>query len=158
MAKGTLLLGERFTAKNIFLSLQARTREEALREILDGLAKTEQCDADDIPVLFSSLLEREKLGSTGIGPGYAIPPVKHESVGEIAVSLGISPYGLDFNSIDGEPVHHVFLILSPPDASDEYLKILQWIAKIARNADFTRFLQSATDVEEILSLLQEVSE
>jgi PTS system fructose-specific IIC component len=126
--------------------------------MLDALGRAELVPSREVPKLFTALLEREKLGSTGIGNGYAIPHVKHGSVKDLEVALGISRYGIDFNSIDGEPVTHVFLIVANPEAPEEYLRLLQWIAKIARNQDFTRFLRNAKDVPEILSLLREMSE
>lgn len=112
--------------------LCATTPAEALRTLLGALV-----DAGVIPetqqgAAFAGLLRREALASTGIGYGVAIPHTKHDSVNKVSAAVGYSRSGIDFLSVDGQPVHLIVLIVSPPHNSTEYLQALQTIAGVVR--------------------------
>ncbi len=113
----------------ILLDLKAKDKEGVLREMVSVLNLPK--DKEDL--LISSLMQREKLGSTGIGKGIAIPHCRSVAVDNITLIVGISKEGVDFDSLDGKPVHIIFMLVATPmDPSMQYLTALGNIAKIAR--------------------------
>ena len=147
-----------FGSKNVFLELEATTKEDALQEIIDGLHKNEVIDDKTAAGALKSVKEREKIGSTGIGNGVAIPHAKTKAVGEMVVALARSVEGLPYRSIDGEPVDIVFLILSPPEGQEQHLECLRWVSKLVRNRDFCMFFRRAKNVREVQGLLREMGD
>jgi PTS system fructose-specific IIA component/PTS system nitrogen regulatory IIA component len=103
-----------------------------------------------------AILNREDLGSTGIGRGVAVPHTKHASVTDLVGAVGVSSEGVDFNSLDGERVHVFFLLISPPDRPGDHLRALENISRQLRNDTFCRFLKQSKTAEEIRQLLDEV--
>lgn len=139
-------------------SLRASDKRGVLKEIVELLkAKKRLADLSADKVL-NALIEREKFGSTGIGKGIAVPHAKLDGIREIVGAFGKSPRGIEFNALDGEPVHIIFLVLSPPDRKDEYIKILQRISTAARKTNFCRFLRNAKSIQEIVDIFQEMDE
>ncbi len=113
----------------IILDLKAKDKEGVLREMISVLNLPK--DKEDL--LFNSLMQREKLGSTGIGKGIAIPHCRSVAVDNITLVIGISKNGVDFESLDGKPVHLLFMLVATPmDPSMQYLTALGNIARIAR--------------------------
>ena len=100
-------------------------------------------------------MKREELGSTGIGKGIAVPHTKHPSVSKLVGTVGVSADGIDFNSLDGEKVHLLFLLISPPDLPVEHLRALENISRQLRDDMFCKFLKNAKSVEEIQTVLRE---
>ena len=105
-----------------------------------------------------ALLDREKLGSTGIGRGVAVPHAKHRSIDRIVGLVGLSRSGVDFGSIDGEPVYVFFLLLSSREQSAEHLQALERIATVLRDDHFPRFLKQAKNKKELGELLAEADD
>lgn len=141
----------------IIEELSSTDVDGVLNEVLQamvGVDRIARRDADDIVV---QLRERERQGSTGIGNGMAVPHVKTECVERMAMALARSRDGIDYRAIDGRPVHTVFLIVAPVDRADDHLQALRWISTLARNADFRRFVRSASGEDEIRDLLHEMS-
>jgi PTS system nitrogen regulatory IIA component len=103
------------------------------------------------------IIERENLGSTGIGNGIAVPHVKDRGIERISLVLARSNDGIDFAAVDGRDVNTVFTIFAPEDHADEHLQILRWISVLARNADFRSFVRNASGEAEIRDLLHEMS-
>lgn len=89
------------------------------------------------------LLEREKLGSTGIGEGIAIPHGKLKNIDDIVIAFGRSAAGVDFDSMDGAPVHLVFLLLAPENSASSHLKALALISRLLKDLSFREKLQRA---------------
>lgn len=147
-----------FGSKNVFLDLKASTKEDALQEIISGLNEKEVFEEKTASAALKAVKEREKIGSTGIGNGVAIPHAKTKSVGEMVVALGRSVEGLPYKSIDGEPVDIVFLILSPPEEAEQHLECLRWVSKLVRNKDFCMFFRRAKNVREVQALLREMGD
>lgn len=145
------------TSATIIESLAASTKPEVLAEMLRAGVDAGVLGAKSTPALRKKLAEREALGTTGIGNGVAVPHVKSRSIPEIGMILGRSIEGIDYNALDGKPVHTVFLLVAPPSQSEAHLQSLRWIASLARNADFRRFALSAPGVTEIRELLREMS-
>jgi PTS system fructose-specific IIA component/PTS system nitrogen regulatory IIA component len=102
-----------------------------------------------------AVMKREELGSTGIGRGVAVPHTKHSSVNRLIGTVGISREGVDFQSLDGEKVQILFLLVSPPDRPGDHLRALENISRQLRDDTFCRFLKQAKTVEDIKQLLDE---
>jgi PTS system fructose-specific IIA component/PTS system nitrogen regulatory IIA component len=135
--------------------LKATEKERVLDEIVGALAEAGQVPRDADGAIVKALMNREELGSTGIGKGVAVPHAKHESVEGLVAAFGRSRKGIDFASLDGQPVHLVFLLLSSKDTSGQHLEALATVARIVRNDRFCRFLREAEDADALAELLQE---
>ncbi len=96
-------------------------------------------------IVLAALLAREKVLSTGIGHGIAIPHAISSSIREPQVLLGISPEGADYQSMDGEPVHVFFVLLSPPDRASHHTRLLARIARLGRDPSFVEGLRDCSD-------------
>ncbi len=101
------------------------------------------------------LTEREKLGSTGIGHGVAIPHGKMKGLDRLIICVARSDQGIDFEALDKQPVHLIFLILAPDDAAGLYLKLLARLSRLLKEPLFRERLMAAKDPEEILTIIQE---
>jgi PTS system nitrogen regulatory IIA component len=140
----------------IITNLKSRDKEGVLRELIKLLEKNGYVkDGDKI---LESVLEREKLGSTGIGQGIAIPHAKTEQINDILCALGISQNGVDFDSLDGEPVFIVFLVLAPTKSIGQHLKTLAKIARLLKDKVFRNTLRNAKSPSEALKIIKEDEE
>lgn len=143
-------LVEFFTDDEIELAIGADTKDPALRELIELLHL--ENDAEEI--LHKLLKKRENLGSTGIGKGVAIPHCRSLVVDRLRVAYGRKPSGLEFDAVDGKPVHHIFLIVAPPvEISNQYLPVLGKIAQFCKNPrNLTRLdeIESETQFFEVL--------
>lgn len=145
-------LRELFTADSVKLDLESDTKDATLKELVSLL----DLDAKSEGVLYKTLKRRENLGSTGIGKGIAIPHCRSLVVNRLRLAYGRKPGGLDFNAIDGAPVHNFFLIIAPPlEVSNQYLPVLGKIAQFAKDADVPGLLQQLETVDDFLELLEE---
>jgi PTS system nitrogen regulatory IIA component len=135
--------------------LRARSRDKALEELLDCLVKTKEIKSKEL--VLEMLRQREKLGSTGIGKGVAIPHGRTLVTSKLAFVLGRSSKGIDFVSVDGQPVRLFFLILAPPqDPGNLYLQVLGKVAALARQKGLRTKLLNAKDQDEVKDILLEV--
>ena len=144
----------------VVTDLEATDKKGVIRELVQALARAGAVGEESFPSIVQSMLAREKMGSTGIGRGVAIPHSKSKAVDKVVCAFGRSRVGADFASIDGEPVDLVFLEVSPADPMNakEHLKALQRICEILRNEMTCRFLREADGVAEILDLLFEADD
>jgi PTS system nitrogen regulatory IIA component len=104
------------------------------------------------------LIEREQLGSTGIGDGIGIPHGKMKNLSSLALGFGLSRQGIDFESMDGRPTHIFFLLVTPEDSTDIHLRLLARISKMLRNDLFKERLLKAWDADEMYRIIQEEDE
>ena len=148
---------ELFREETIVWDLQSKTKDAVLREMLDALVDGKVLSRKEGTKVFDLLKKREQEGSTGIGSGVAIPHVKVPGAKSLCAAFGVHRTGVDYRSVDGEPVHLIFLVIRPVEDAEEHLRFLQWVSKLGRNADFRRFALRAKDASEILSLLKEMS-
>src|SRR4051812_25953361 len=109
-------------ASSIVIDLKSTSKPDVINELCQVLQNNGQIK-DSIPVV-EALMQREKLGSTGIGQGVAIPHGKSEAAGKLVGALGVSKRGVSFDALDGEPVNVVFLLVAPPDSAGLHLKAL----------------------------------
>ncbi len=134
----------------IILDMKAATKEAALRE-LAGVAAT-LCGRFTEETLYNGLLERETVGSTGVGNGVAIPHGKIEGLDEILLCLGRSRTGINFDAIDNRPAHLFVLMLSPANKAGEYLQTLAAVSRILKQHDKRQQLLDSTSRDEISAL------
>jgi len=127
--------------------LKATDKRGVLEELAETVVHLEP--SVDKGSLVKVLLERERLGSTGIGDGVAIPHGKYSGLKRPIVSFGRSRKGLDFECMDGEPAHLFFLLVAPENSASVHLKALARIAKILKNSAFRKTLLEADTKEEI---------
>ena len=135
--------------ESISVDLKSKGKEEILKELTELLGK----DIKDKKKIVKVLIERENLGSTGIGQGIAVPHGKMNNINKLVAALGISKKGVDFNSLDGEPVYIFFLLVAPKDSAGPHLKALARISRILRNASFCNILRKSKDIEQIYRLI-----
>lgn len=141
-----------FTPEAVNLDLQSDGKDDLLRELVGLLALDEKSDA----VLFKTLKRRENLGSTGIGKGIAIPHCRSLVANRLRLAYGRKQYGVDFNAIDSQPVHHFFLIVAPPlEVSNQYLPVLGKIAQFAKDPEVPEKLMELRSPGEFMALLEE---
>jgi len=143
-------LRELFTADVVKLHLEAESKDEVLKELVELLGLDDKSEA----TLIKTLKRRENLGSTGIGKGIAIPHCRSLVVNRLRLAYGRKAAGMDFNSIDGTPVHNFFLIVAPPlEVSNQYLPVLGKIAQFAKDPDVPRELLGLESAQAFLDLL-----
>lgn len=142
-------------ADAIIPELRADSKEAAIRAMVASLCKAGSIKADDEESIVAAILKREELGSTGIGNGVAVPHTKHPSVDKLVATVALAKDGVDFASLDGEPVYILFLLVSPPDRPGEHLRGLENISRHLRNQNFCKFLRQSTTQTAVLELLRE---
>jgi PTS system fructose-specific IIA component/PTS system nitrogen regulatory IIA component len=135
--------------------LVADDKESVIRELVGALVKAGKIVEDESEAIVKAILKREELGSTGIGRGVAVPHTKHPSVERLVGTVGISPDGVDFDSLDGEKVQLLFLLVSPPDRPGDHLRALENISRQLRDDMFCKFLKQSKSSEDICQLLAE---
>jgi nitrogen PTS system EIIA component len=149
-------MGDFVVREAIIPSLTASSKEAVVRRMVEGLRDAGYFRGADLEDIIRALLKRELLGSTGIGRGVAIPHTKHVSVDRLVGAVAVSPAGVAFDSIDGEPVHIFVLLISPQDRPGDHLRALENISRTLRDDAFVRALRAAGTREEIGALLDRV--
>lgn len=109
-----------------------RTRQDAIGAIFNRLAGLEELNLEHRQNILSALLNREELGSTAIGGGVAVPHATYPGLPRLIGAVADFPTGVDFRSLDGKPVFHVYLFVSPRDRPGEYLCALEAISRRLR--------------------------
>jgi len=131
----------------VVADIKGKTKGETLFELVDALKKANLIH--NLEKAVNVILEREKLGSTGIGDGVAIPHGKMKDIHNIVCAFGRSKDGVDFDAVDRKPVHIFFLLLAPEDSASLHLKMLSRISKILRDPSFRKRLMELTDAHDI---------
>ena len=140
----------------IVSDLQGTDKTSVLRELASVLVKP--CQAGSLEDLLRVLLEREKLESTGIGDGIAIPHGRLKKLKEFCVSFGRSAEGIDFDSIDGKPSHLFFLVMAPENSAVNNLKLLGRIVNLLKDPSFKKRLMEAPSQKELFQFISEEDE
>ena len=138
--------------RSVLVGLQGETKEEIIEELVDSLESG--AVVTDREKVLQAVVEREKIMSTGIGDGIAIPHGKSDAVTRLAAALGIHKRGVDFEALDGEPAYVFFLLVSPANVSGPHIKALARISRLLKNDDFKKRLISAADAAEIMRLIE----
>ncbi len=140
----------------INLNLSSDEKVKTLEELADLISEREKIT--DREEFLKSVMAREGLESTGIGRGVAIPHARTDTVERTVVALGRSKEGVDFASLDGRPVHLIFLIVSPERDKRLYIKTLARISRMVRRDDFRRSLLRATTPSDVIALVKKNEE
>jgi nitrogen PTS system EIIA component len=140
----------------ILPELQAQTKEEVLQEFAQAIPP--HFSGITSEELFRVLMDRERLGSTGIGEGFAIPHGKLKQLHQIIIAFGRSKPGIPFDSMDGKPAHYFFVLLAPEDSAGLHLKALAKISRFLKNSDFRESLVRAETQEELENTIREQDE
>ena len=146
-------IDEILSKDSIIANLTGTNKEEVLREITDFLQN--QSLIKDKETLFNTLMEREKLGSTGIGENVAIPHGKSDELSQIVIVFGRSIEGLDFESLDQKPVHFVCMVIAPSNSTGQHLKALARISRLFKNKNLREGILKLQDANQIYALLLE---
>ncbi len=142
--------------RSIIPQLASRNKEGVLRELVHVLSLLDKEVNEDRTI--DILLERENLGSTGIGEGVAIPHGKSKDARKILASFGKSQLGLDFQSLDGRPTYLFFLLIAPENSAGMHLKALAQISRLMKDQAFRKRLMEANSADEIYSIFSEGDE
>ncbi|MDD5089498.1 MAG: PTS sugar transporter subunit IIA [Candidatus Wallbacteria bacterium] len=134
--------------------LSAVDRYEAIDELMDILVNHHEVRIVHRQAVLNEIIKREKAMSTGIGDHVAIPHAKTQHVPDITAAVGISKQGIDFDSIDGRPVHIIVLLLIPQESYNKHLKTLADIARLSKKASFRDSLVRAKTSQEILGIIE----
>jgi nitrogen PTS system EIIA component len=142
--------------KNAILSdLKSTDKKGVIEELVSPLAQISGIDQEN---LVTVLLERERLGSTGIGGGIGIPHGKLKELETLLLGFGLSRKGVDFESMDNRPTHIFFMLITPENSTGLHLKLLSRISRLLKNETFKEKLQNAAGVDEIFAVIQENDE
>jgi PTS system nitrogen regulatory IIA component len=143
------------TRNSILPDLRARNKKGILEELVVPVAEITGVSQKDLAKV---LMERERLGSTGIGGGIGIPHGKMKNLESLVLGFGLSRKGVDFESLDGQPTHIFFLLVTPENSTGLHLKLLGRISRILKNDPFKSRLMEAADSDEILGIIKEEDE
>ena len=135
--------------------LKATDKKGVIREMTQSLLDAGRIAEDEYESIVKGILKREKLGSTGLWTGIAIPHTKHPSVDRLVGTAAICRQGVDFGSLDGELVHFFFLLISSSRDMEDHVRALSLITQRLHQETFRRFLTQAKSAEEIRQLLDE---
>ncbi len=135
----------------IIAELNATDKKGVLEELTAPVSEASGVNHEEIVRV---LLERERLGSTGIGGGIAIPHGKSQSIESLLMGFGRSRGGVDFEAMDGKPAHIFFLLLAPEDSTGAHLKMLARLSQLLKNSVFTERLMNAADWRELYTVIE----
>ncbi|MGQ0455453.1 MAG: PTS sugar transporter subunit IIA [Hyphomicrobium sp.] len=143
-------LGDLLAKNGIIPALKAADKKQALQEIANRASEATGVNAHDV---FNALLQRERLSSTSLGRGIAIPHVKLAGVTKITCIFAKLEHAIPFDSHDGEPVDVLFFLLAPEEAGGDHLKALARISRLVRDPATLERLRSAKDAEGLKRVL-----
>ncbi|MFA5238501.1 MAG: PTS sugar transporter subunit IIA [Phycisphaerae bacterium] len=142
----------------IIPELKARDRNGAIGELVSSLYKAGRLGKGNCEEIIKAVIKRENEASTGMGKGVAVPHVKSKAVKNVVATIGQSDVGIDFSSLDKQPVYSVILIISPVDNPDKHLQLMESVFKHLQVDKFRKFLRQSKTTEEIEDLLKEADE
>ena len=145
-----------FKKEYIIEDLKAKSKRAVLAELSEIF--THYHSGIQSEAMVEVLLDREKLGSTGIGDGIAIPHGKLKGLDNLVISFGRSREGIDFDAIDGKPVHIFFLLMAPESSTGQHLKALEKISRMLKDQEFRSSLMSAKNTEELYQKIADKDE
>lgn len=147
-------LGDLITPEGVIASLKAKSMKHVLQELSAHAAKLTDLPEREV---FDTLLQRERLGSTGVGHGVAIPHGKLAGLDRITGLFARLESPIDFDAIDDQPVDLVFLLLAPEDAGADHLKALARISRLLRGTDALEKLRASKDSAALYAVLTEAA-
>lgn len=148
---------ENLKKNNILVKSNAKNRWDIIEEMIDLTVKNKEISHEDSEIIKNSLIEREKSMSTGIGNGVAIPHCSTAKVNNIIAVMALTPRGLNFDSIDNEPVKIVILLIVPKDKLTQHIKTLANIAKMMSDRELREKLLEQKTADSIIKTLKSYS-
>jgi len=145
-------LADILTEDLVKVPLEGRTKSEVIEELVDVIVSVDR--SLDKGRLLDAVLERERLMSTGLEKGVAVPHAKTRAVSRMVASLGISKEGVDFEAADSKPSYVFFMIIAPENASGPHIRLLAEISKLAQNERILRRLRDANSPGEVLRVIR----
>ena len=142
-----------YVAPERIICLKSSEKKEALKELIAVISTSDK--VTDPKIFEKEVFKREKLMSTGIGYGIAIPHIRHKSVKDFVIAVGISKEGIKYQSIDDKPVHIIFMIGASEKQDKEYIKLLSRLVLRLKDKDFKEQLINASNPEEIYKIIKE---
>ena len=134
----------------IKIPLEAKTKPDVIKELVDVLKKAGKIE--DAESVFRAVMLRENMGSTGLEKGIAVPHAKTHKVNNLVLAIGISPEGVDFDSLDGEPSKLFFLLIATPQQAGPHIEALSEIARLTRSSNFCKLLLNAKTPKKIVEI------
>lgn len=143
---------ELLSEKNIILELNAQDKEGVIRELVEVLVSSEKLPEGE--PLLEEALKRERLGSTGLGEGIAIPHARSDTIDSIAVAFGLSSRGVEFEALDGKPVKVIIFFAIPTTSVREYLMLLAHTARLFKKKELVGALFRCSSPSEVLKVFR----
>ncbi|MEO8512056.1 MAG: PTS sugar transporter subunit IIA [Ignavibacteria bacterium] len=137
----------------IAVNLETADKEDAIKKVIVLGAKSNKIL--DLEKVSGTIFEREKLVSTGVGKGFAIPHGKTDSIKDVVAAFAITKEPIDFDSIDGEPVRFIFLLIGKENLLNTHIKLLSRISRLMNKDEFREKLLEAATPEEVLEIFKE---
>lgn len=147
-------LFENLKKNNILVKSISKNRWEIIEEMVDVAVRNKEISSDDSELIKNSLIEREKSMSTGIGNGVAIPHCSTSKVTNIVTVMALIPKGINFDSIDNEPVKIVILLIVPKDKLTQHIKTLANIAKMMSDSELREKILALKSADSIIKTLK----
>lgn len=144
-------------SSHVVVALEAETKDAAVRDLSACFAASGALSRARADELATEVLRREVEGTTGIGGGVAVPHAKTALAKELLVAVGLSGRGVDFSAVDGDPVHVVFLIAAPPEATAEYLALMKWVVSLTRSKYWMKLIRACKTPEALVAVLEETA-
>ncbi len=151
-------LTEFIPKKAIIPVLKAKDKKGAIQELVQAARKAFDNERFVVAEVVDAIVQREKVGSTGIGAGVGVPHAKLDGIKNVIGAFGRVASPIDFAAVDGAPVSLIFLILSPPAKGEAYLKALQKVMTALKRPNFVKFLKNAKTSGDIVEIFREVEE
>ena len=142
----------------IISELEASDRDEVIAELITSLVEAGKLSEQVYKDITKAVIKRENEASTGLGKGVAVPHVKHKAVDKMIAVVGCKSTGIDFSSLDKQPVHSVILLISPVDNPDQHLMAMESIFRHLQQEKFRRFLRQCRTREQVEDLLREADD
>ena len=138
--------------------LESTDRDGVIAELVAALVQAGRLPAAAQAEITEAVIQRENEASTGMGKGVAVPHVKHAAVDDVQAVVGQTGAGVDFSSLDEQPVYSVLLLVSPPDNPDRHLRAMENIFKHLQKEKFRKFLRQCQSPEAFEDLFKEADD
>jgi mannitol/fructose-specific phosphotransferase system IIA component (Ntr-type) len=139
----------------IIPELESKDRNGAVRELVEILYREGRLGSLEPEKLTKAIIQRENEASTGMGKGVALPHIKVDGIDEPVAAVGRSSKGIDFRSLDKQPVYTILLLISPKENPDKHLQAMEILFRHLNQDDFRRFLRQAQTAEEIVEIIRD---
>jgi fructose-specific phosphotransferase system IIA component len=144
--------------KAVIIDLKSNKKEDIIRELIDALVNAGEIEKRHRNKLIDALMARETLGSTAIGQGVGIPHAKSDCVRGLLAAFGLSRKGVNFDSLDAEPVYIFFLLLAPAGSAGPHLKALARVSRLLKDKYFRDSLRQCQDVKSVIKIIAQEDE